>query len=207
MTKLYHGTSAKNLRHILKQGLLPRGRRSGNWQHSVDSHPGAVYLTNAYSVYFAMGATPGRHAGLIVEVDTAKLNPFRMLPDEDFLGQAYYGKDKKLIERTASYRNELESYRVFYPASLRHLGNCCHIGAIARDAITRYAIVPNVNQWIAWVDPVINLQNFKIMGDFYKELSARIFGDTTGFVADDPKSRFFRFPPDKLFAGVEVVTL
>ena len=54
---LYHGTSERVARNVLKHGLGPRDDTecAGNWE----DHPsagGMVYLTAAYAPYFAMNA-------------------------------------------------------------------------------------------------------------------------------------------------------
>lgn len=45
---LYHGTSAAVLPDILKNGIMPRGKKAGRWEHTVKSADDRVYLTNAY---------------------------------------------------------------------------------------------------------------------------------------------------------------
>ena len=36
MTLLYHGTSERHVADILKNGLKPRGKRRGNWKHTIE---------------------------------------------------------------------------------------------------------------------------------------------------------------------------
>ena len=202
--KLYHGTSIRNLKRILRDGLQPRGTRAGNWKDTVESHPEAVYLTVAYSLYYALCARRGKDRdALILEIDSNKLNPFCLCPDEDFLAEVNRKKfpDKTLYEVTAHYRDELEEWNDAWELSVQHLGNCCYMGDIPPQAITRFAIVPNIGGWIRWSDPTICLPNFQFMGDYYKALSAKLFGDPVEYETDSP---YFRLPPDEQLAKITV---
>lgn len=216
--KLYHGTSTKYLEKILQNGLQPRGRRKGNWQSTILSRSDAVYLTTAYSVYFAMQATKKPESGLVLEIDSTKLNPFRLHPDEDFLGQMAMHADNceglrnslktdnesLLYSLTKHFRDILENNQHMWEDSIEFLGNCCHIGTIPLDAITRYVIIPNVHRMLAWADPTISVSNFRIMGDYYKTFSSMVMGDTP---ADQHPHEFMRLPPPDVFRDVKVHTL
>jgi hypothetical protein len=88
--KLYHGTAERHLPAILRDGLKPRGKRKGNWSHSIESNADAIYLTNAYALYFAHSATDPKDNGdrsVVLEIDTSKLDSFWLVPDEDWLEQ------------------------------------------------------------------------------------------------------------------------
>ena len=137
---LYHGTSERNLKVILKKGLLPRStsKRRTNWDRNP-SHPEAVYLTNAYAGFYANASCKGRERWAILEIDTDKLSPFAFAPDEDFLEQAGRGKDGisgDMKQRTTALKKQLFSNysgNLEAPstaASLKYLGNCTYFGPI-----------------------------------------------------------------------------
>lgn len=194
--KLYHGTAARHLPKVLKHGLKPRGKGKGNWEHTVMSRPDAVYLTVAYSLYYALTATKkSEREAVIFEVDSSKLNPFRLCPDEDFLAQAAQvgapafkdikeQYDNDLLKMTAHFRDELEEYSDDWEASVKHMGNCCFIGNIPVEAITRYALIPNIYKFVQWSDPTIGIMNYRVLGEYYQALSKRVFGDETDYVSE-----------------------
>lgn len=165
---------------------MPRGRRKGNWKHSILSRRDAVYLTNAYALYFAVNAQRNKDERLaIVEIDTAGLNPWLLVPDEDAIEQLNRGKDGldgSLEQRTKHYRKELPRYvgHSQWEASLKALGNCAYMGHIAANAITRVAYI-DVKQApmliLAGMDPSITLMNYLIIGKKYRGLTKWIFGD------------------------------
>ncbi len=182
--KLYHGTSSRLLPRILKRGLEPRGKRKGNWQHTVDSNPNAVYLTNAYALYYASCAMK-THRAVILEVDTNKLNPFCLAPDEDFLeavsrkgGQFPHIEGKPMKERVAWFRDRLAWFSVNWEESLKVLGNCTYLGTVPPHAITRYVVLPwDRSRIVAVCDPTITVMNYTVMGEYYRQLSGFIFGE------------------------------
>lgn len=216
--KLYHGTCASNLPRVLRSGLKGRGKRKGNWEHSILSHPEAVYLTNAYSLYYAMTASKNKR-GVIFEIDTDRLNSFDMAPDEDFLGQAakhiddlqpiwdrFAGAENQLFAATEYFRDNIDEYQWLWHHSIDYLGNCCHLGPIPKDAITRYAVIPDVHRMVQWADPTISLMNFRILGDYYKALSSCLFGE---WPEQDfqPEFGFYRLPTPEQLKDIEIVTL
>ncbi len=192
-TRLYHGTAGRWLDTILQQGLLPRvkleqsnGRNSeGNWEHSVPSHPELVYLTNAYPLHFT-GASllEDETNGLIVEIDTTKLDPDRFRPDEDFLEQATRGHDDldpnmPLAVRNRHYRDRIADYEAL--PSLQHLGTVGYAGSIPFAAIARIMVVETsaIGRLIMLgFDPVISLANYRHAGSFYRSGTRWMFGDT-----------------------------
>ncbi len=214
--KLYHGTSSRFLDKIKREGIKPRAARKGNWGHTVHSNPRAVYLTNAYSLYYAFSATNARkiEPGLILEIDSNKLNPFLFSPDEDFLQQAtrssedwapVHALDKKEEwGSTKWFRDNLEKRWMGTEAweqSVEHMGNCCYFGTIPRKAITRYAVVNDIVSWIMWSDPTISIMNFRFMGEYYKALSAKVFGDDVKW---EGINGHYQMPPAEQLAKVEV---
>lgn len=196
--KLYHGTNAANLEAILKQGIKPRYLRKtkGNWQHSIESNPRSVYLTNCYALYFAFSAKGKSKDLAIIEIDTDRLNPFRFAPDEDYLEQASRGQalpeaGQGMHERTRYYRKKaLSHYQHYWKDSLEGLGTCGYYGLIPPDAITRVATLPP-NGALAWAsDPTISLLNHAIMANYYEQLTKHVFGDPIeAKIEDDPFGR------------------
>lgn len=189
--KLYHGTSARQLKRILVSGLEPRKERKGNWVHTVESSPHCVYLTNAYPHHFArVAATRRDDRCAIVEIDTDRLDSFYLLPDEDALAHvARKGTGKTLLELSEHYREHLLDYAgtEAWEKSLKLMGNCCYFGAIPAAAITRAASFERSNV-ITYADPVVSPANFGLMGDYYKGLVARTFGEpaTVDALGHDP---------------------
>ncbi len=52
---LYHGTNLTNWEKIKEVGLLPRSMgANSNWEHTVESDPDTIYLTDAYAMYFSL---------------------------------------------------------------------------------------------------------------------------------------------------------
>lgn len=189
--RLYHGTSSHNLHAISKKGIIPRGERKGNWKHTVDSHANAVYLTNAYAVFFANAACTGNENLAILEVDTDKLNPFAFAPDEDFLEQAGRGHDGftgDMKSRTRKYRDIQHRFMgslddAPIASSLKHLGNCVYFGNVPQEAITRVAVLDlkggeDAKKFIYdTFDPTITLMNYKILGASYRNSLRWLFNE------------------------------
>jgi len=184
--KLYHGTSSRHLERILAPdgGITPRGKRKGNWGHSVMSHKDAVYLTNAYSLHYAQSATKPGDQLAIIEVDTECMLPWLFCPDEDYLEQASRKSDqfsvikrRPMVERTKWFRRRLMSFRDNWQASVEHLGNCCYMGRIPAHVITRVATLSPTYAFAFASDPIITLLNYWIMGPYYRALTMKLFGD------------------------------
>lgn len=210
--KLYHGTNGAWVDHILRVGLRPRGERAarGNWKDTVQSHPGCVYLTDAYAPHFAIQASRGKEPTCAVfEVDTDRLDQRDLFPDEDFLEQGTRrvndGVTGTMLQRTRHYRRHLFDYGEprldpdsiagddpapkFLPTwrfSIRYLGTCAHRGPIPPEAITRVVTWPdtraNVTVRLAW-DLSVSLVNYRWCGPRYRALTRKLFdGEFT-----DPK--------------------
>ena len=179
---LYHGTSERVARKALSEGL--RTRRSlnikGNWHHTVQSNPKAVYLTDSYAGYFAMTAARNQSPA-VVEVDVTRLNPFDLYPDEDLLEQSGRGHDDvpgDTIARTKHYRRIMTDYVDKWEHSLRYMGTCAHMGDIPPEAITRIAIIDEKALrpfCFAHLNPSISIMNYAVCGAEYRWLSAVIF--------------------------------
>ncbi len=202
--KLYHGTSEAAAEAIWSDGFKPRGRRGGNWRHSVESHPDGVYFTNAYALYFAMAAVddPRLKTGedgvraAVIEIDTDLLRDTAMLvPDEDCLEQVNRGRTGDSLpagyhkwtmkKRTIYWRKKMDGFCFSdaWKASLDALGNCCHLGPVPAGAISRVAFVDlkkASDACMMALDPTISLMNYRFVGKRYRALTKWIFGDPLG---------------------------
>lgn len=196
--KLYHGTSSSRFARILKQGrLTPRGRRKGNWSHSVPSHPKAIYLTDAYPAYFAyqQSARQKHQQGVILELDAALLDEQYLIPDEDVLEQIGRGRDDVpggMVERTLAYRNQAFLAFEGTPAwreSLEAMGTVAYYGpeGIPLRAITRVA-------WLDWdrmdmgilmrcMDTSVSVLNYAVLKERHRATTQWLFGETVDFWA------------------------
>lgn len=189
--KLYHGTNAKWLPNILRIGIEPRGSRRSrsNWKHVPhQSNRNCVYLTNSYAPYFAHNATDINEVVAIIEVDTDRMSEDNFYADEDFLEQVFRGRDgddRSMSERTLSYRAKQFSYRwtdnpvypLWWKASVAGLGTCSYRGTVPIEAITRIVTYPrksNLHLMFTF-DPTITLINQRIMGEYYQELTRKLF--------------------------------
>jgi hypothetical protein len=192
--KLYHGTSSKYLKAILRKGIKPRGEpKQGNWKHSVTSNPKAVYLTQGYAIYLAQNAIQNqkRHDLVLIEVDTDKLNSCMFAPDEDYLEQATRGEEvfpdagKDMLERTLWFRERAWSwFHNAWHGSVEDMGTCSYYDSIPVSAITRVAQFP-YDHPLRWMsDPSVSIINHRIMGVYYRNLTKRVFGDSDW--EDDP---------------------
>jgi hypothetical protein len=201
--KLYHGTSEKAALAALNEGLKPRGKSKGHWQHSVLSRSDAVYLTAAYAMYFAIHAAKGGERMAIIEVETDRLNPYTMAPDEDCLGQINQTREHHpdlpeaweawdLMKKTRYFRKRLDRYTGAgqWLASIKALGNCCHLGPIFPGAITRVAFIDKGAEVVRFTatDPSISVMNYQFVGHKYRGLTKWIFGDDLG--EDGPRMHF-----------------
>lgn len=178
---LYHGTSEKHLKQILADGIMPNClHKNHNWKHTVTANDKAVYLTNAYGLYFAHQATDEPWRLAVLEVDTSKLLVNRLCADEDAVEQAMRGRDTMPLwpmkRRTAHYRKRIEDY--CWQESLKALGNCAYTGTVPTKAITRIAVVqPKTMHEMIWAgyDPTISLMNYAITGEKYRDTMRWLF--------------------------------
>ena len=181
MITLCHGTSAKHLKRIRKEGLRPRGVKSSEWA-DCPSHPKRVYLTDAYAMYFAVNATKDGDDLLIVEVE---VDERRLYPDEYYLAQAEQlnGNKIKLMERTKEIRDILE-YETrseldrLYKASLEFLGTVSHYRTIKPSQIRRVAIIPASEAGrliITEFDPSISIVNYRFCGEDHRRFQESLF--------------------------------
>lgn len=194
---LYHGTSFKNWENIKEKGLLPRKLgSSSNWEHTVESDPNTVYLTDAYAMYFSYQCTDqNENTGLmdkavILEIDSTVLNQKKFVADEDALEQTSRnvpGGDglptsMSMEDRTIHYRKMAKRYAEVgygHEWSLKALGTCGYKDKIPLKAITRVAIIDltKQKQLSVFLDPSISIMNYRIVGAKYRALNALIFGN------------------------------
>jgi hypothetical protein len=200
---LYHGTTEEVARKALTQGLIPRGSRKGNWEHSCPSREDLVYLTRSYAPYFAFNATP-EEEGIdnskwgIVEIDTDWLEEYNLVPDEDFLEQASRNMQlppedeidnsdfaglqlcETMEERTAWWRDNIDMFAHLWEKSIEGLGNCAFMGEIPSVAVSRVVIYdPKTNPHMTTLclDPMISLMNYAICGNKYRGATDWFFGE------------------------------
>ena len=184
---LYHGTSIKFAKSILQHGLCPRGAKGKtNWEHTLESRPDCVYLTAGYAGYFAGNAGPvGPWAIFEIDTEHPALDPAAFLPDEDFLEQATRGSlaapDGDMKQRTRWFREHAERYQHLWQESVAGLGTCAYRGIVPPEAITRAVrfngrAAPELA--LAMMDPTITIQNWMVMGSWYRALTAWLFDPT-----------------------------
>lgn len=213
---LYHGTRASFLSHITKHGIKPRtNTKPGNWKHSIPSNPKAVYLTAGYGLYFAMNALPARSKSrktAVLEVDTDKLDPMLLLPDEDAVEQTARGHDDlpndwSMLKRTLWYRKNIVNFIATdaWESSVKALGTACYWGTIPPEAITRAAIVDtkiaNPSFILAALDPSISVLNWKFCSAKYKNLTKFLFNDSFSKTSDGESDWLHDIPR----TGIEVL--
>jgi hypothetical protein len=200
---LYHGTAERHLPTILKHGLTPRGKAKGNWKHSVLSHPDAVYLTRAYGLHYAHMATDAHKDDdrlVVLEIDTAKLDPWLLAPDEDWLEQVTRKDNAKHLApinrtmkyRTRWYRRNLMKFASHWSSSLDGIGNCTYHGTVPPGAIARIAFVAKPAFYdlvMAGYDPMISVANYRHVGGRYRNAMKRLFGAA---VEDEEEDLFAR---------------
>ena len=140
--KIYHGTREGILDFVMKKGIRPRKGRKGNWQHTINSNPKAVYLTVAYAIHYAQCAVgPRSDKLLILEIDTDLLDYDNLAPDEDFLEQATRDNPdfrhvhawEDMGKRTRWFRHRAHSnFATYWEMSIAGLGNCAYYKTIPK---------------------------------------------------------------------------
>jgi hypothetical protein len=174
---LYHGTSLKALKSILKHGIRPRGSKKSHW-NKCPSRAERVYLTECYAPYFAYCADP-KH-GVILEIDTDKLDQSKMGTDEDIVGQVFaFGKPKvDLLKVTQEL--DIEQYDPKWQEGLKMMGNCSYKGVIPPEAIIRYIIIDwkvNIDAELNSWDVGVSIVNYKFLRDTHMKFQRWLFGE------------------------------
>lgn len=190
MDLLYHGTTEAVWREIEKAGaILPRGMTArSNWNHTVKSHEGLVYLTDCYAGYFGLCAlensdlaAPGARLAVIeIAADAIVAS---LTADEDALEQSSRSgriSNAEMKRRTAAARGKLAGLAGSdaWRASIDYMGTCAHVGPIPLNAIRRVALV-DIQANPVWaldnLQPVICAANYRFCGDNYRALTAQAF--------------------------------
>jgi hypothetical protein len=192
---LYHGTSEWAAEKARTKGIQPR-RVHGmtNWDHTIESHRDAVYLTDTYACHYAISAmlnaprmpdleTILRKRIAVIEINTQNLVQNKLHPDEDAMEQSERKKDSlghlSMVGRTKIYRT-LARKSPEWERSLSLLGTCAYYGPIAPRHITRIAYFkPKMNRIMARVmmDGIVSVQSFKFCGYVHKNCIKWLFGE------------------------------
>jgi hypothetical protein len=183
--KLYHGTSESRARRIMLEGIKPRGKcGETNWKHTLESNPKAVYLTDAYPLYFAAQSTNAGERWAVIEVETDLLDDSRLHPDEDVLEQAFRKSDElprswSMYQRGRWYRKQAIR-NPNWEARLKDMGTCAYYGTIPPTAITRVVMVDtkkiHPGFLLRLIDCTITLGNYFLSGEEYRAITQWVMG-------------------------------
>jgi hypothetical protein len=148
-----------------------------------------------------MAAAEQNSRWLVLEVDTDLLDSFRLRPDEDWIAWCLNVTcpDDSLEKRQRSAHHLLQhnlAVRHLWGESLLAQGTCGHAGMISAKAIRRYATLDpttkeQVGLMLKALDPSITVLNYRLMGEFYRTLTAWFFGDVAA-----PAQPFAQDPND-----------
>jgi len=151
---LYHGTDVWSAERVLREGLRPSDEHGEghNWSDDNDDvswfepRPGHVYLTTERQVAQSHATTAdgnrGGYGPVILAIDTARLHPTNINPDEDdwrFTENASlpYTNDGESLGQLAEEHgwgdNPVDTYE-----AVSQSGALAHRGAIPPDAISVY---------------------------------------------------------------------
>lgn len=135
-----------------------------------------VYLTAAYAAHFAIAASGSTGtAGVILEVDTCKLDEEKMVPDEDlFVAELQAGmlRETHTDVRAFVKRHFDELIHVItWEEALSYLGTCGYRGVVPVSAVRRIAVIdmiknPRVGMWLS--DTAISPIGYAAMGHSLK---------------------------------------
>lgn len=157
--QLYHGTSSANADKIIKDGFA---KGKDNWDGIRKSIRGHVYMTTAYSVFYATNAVKdGDELASIIKVEVDENDIY---PDEDYLIFKYGLVSGKRLVLPHKYLGK---------ESLEKLGTCSirlnsEIKILGRKDF-------KWKEMFAYSDPSIHPMNYAILGAYYRELSRRIY--------------------------------
>jgi hypothetical protein len=157
---LYHGTTTKHLESIRKNGLVPRGKKPGNYEGKIASRSDLVYLTSCYAAYYALCArTDGEDKPVVlkIEIDPKKT---RLYPDEDFLYHAIQPQQKLEDIEPRVYEDHWEK-------SLNYMGVVA-VDEVPTENIIGYHVGEGMD-FINHCDPSVSPLNYKVCSGMYIE--------------------------------------
>ena len=161
---LYHGTSDHNARKIEKEGFVPDEKY--NWK--VKSKEGFVYLSLAYAPFYAMTAkNRSSNKGAIIGVEVSEE---KLYPEDDFV--MYQLGLPKYTQKDLDKINLVE-IKLLYKESLKYMGNAC---AKPKDIKILGVRFFDTSRLLLVCDPVISPLNYRIMGEYYRNLTRWIYG-------------------------------
>lgn len=125
---LFHGTSDKFLKKILKEGIRPREEHGHSVYKKIDfeSREEFVYLTDRYPVFYANFAQD--HAGGRACVIRCEVDEDMLFPDEEFIGTVLARQEhkgaKNLKEITKKMILDVDpwEYQHEWPKSMKYMG-------------------------------------------------------------------------------------
>lgn len=144
--KIYHGTSERAARGIVRRGIIPTSLFQ---EHGTSDFKDVVYLTSGYAGLFASRKCKLHERWAIIEVDTSLIPEDErwLCPDENFLEQGTSGTDADDFfgvtpqmsqkQRMKCYRNKVDDFSHLWKDSLDSIGAISHVGVIPPEAITR----------------------------------------------------------------------
>ena len=159
--KLFHGTSAINAKRIEKSGFA---EAKSNWK--VTSKKGFIYLSTAYAPFYAMNANRNGYKLALIKVS---VDESCLFPDDDFLMRAM---GKPVYTQTELDEIELENYQEHWIKSLEYMGN---VAAYPDDIEIVGVTYFNGKNLLFRCDPSITPINYRIMGNYYKDLSEWLY--------------------------------
>ena len=163
--KFYHGTSPKNGQKIAKEGFVPD--KTYNWD--LKSKKGFVYLSLAYSPFYAMAATK---SGKMLAIVCCEVDEENLYPDDDFVLTKFYGKNHHEATQALIDKVDLEEYKDYWADSLSWMGNA----AARPEDVTVLGVRYFDGSNLIWkFDPVMSPMNYMFMGNYYRQLSDWIY--------------------------------
>ena len=156
----YHGTSEAKAKKIIKEGFKLDVKN--NWK--VKSKKGFIYFSLAYAPFYAMYNKGDKLAIIKVEVDDEDL-----YPEDDFL--------MRMLEKPVYTQEELdavdfEKYKPLWEASIAFMGNACAKPEAIKVLGAGYFNGVNL---VMKCDPVISPLNYKVMGQYYRDMTEWLF--------------------------------
>ena len=174
---LYHGTSLKNFKKIMKQGIQPRRKKPSNWEDIGISRPDLVYLTNCYALYYASCAINSNYKKnkqviLKIKIDPKKI---KLYMDEEFI---YHTLN---FNHADNHQMAKDLYATINPKNLNPLiknaftiklpdwkDSLNYMGTVSCDAIPIENIIGYcILDKLIFQDPSISPLNYKIMSGIY----------------------------------------